>query len=106
MPYLFQVHFPSNPMQPGPIYFLTPRKCSVFSANCEAIPRQINFLADESGEMGRGANTVISYLHFYFDAHGLGEKKRLLASRQLYRTKQEQCCCRLSNVESSDRTSH
>jgi len=27
--YAQQVHFPSNPMQPGPIYFLTPRKCSI-----------------------------------------------------------------------------
>ena len=24
------VHFPSNPLQPGPIYFLTCRKCSIF----------------------------------------------------------------------------
>jgi len=26
--YAQQVHFPSNPLQPGPIYFLTPRKCT------------------------------------------------------------------------------
>ena len=25
-----QVHIPSNPMQPGPIYFKTPRKCGIF----------------------------------------------------------------------------
>ena len=61
-------------MQPGPIYFLTPRKCSIFGINCEAIPRQINFLADESGEVGKGANAVISRLHFFFHVHGLGEK--------------------------------
>ena len=72
--FLFQVHFPSDPMQPGPIYFLTPRKCSVFGVNCEAIPRQVNFLTDESGEAGRGANAVISRLHFFFEEHGLGEK--------------------------------
>ena len=60
-------------MQPGPIYFLTPRKCSVFGVHCEAIPRQINFLTDESGEVGKGANSVISRLHYFFDAHGLGE---------------------------------
>ena len=28
--YAQQVHFPSNPMQPGPIFFLTPRNCSIF----------------------------------------------------------------------------
>ena len=25
-----QIHIPSNPMQPGPIYFKTPRKCGIF----------------------------------------------------------------------------
>jgi CRISPR/Cas system CMR subunit Cmr6 (Cas7 group RAMP superfamily) len=35
-----QVHYPSDPLQPGPIYFLTPRKCAVFGICCEAIPRQ------------------------------------------------------------------
>ena len=33
-----QVHIPSNPMQPGPIYFKTPRKFSIFGVMCEAIP--------------------------------------------------------------------
>ena len=71
---ILQVHFPSDPLQPGPIYFLTPRKCSIFGINCEAIPHQINFLADESGEVGKGANAMISLLHFFFHMHGLGEK--------------------------------
>ncbi len=44
--YAQQVHYPSDPLQPGPIYFLTPRKCTVFGVNCEALPRQINFLTD------------------------------------------------------------
>lgn len=72
--YAQQVHFPSDPLQPGPIYFLTPRKCSVFGVHCEAIPRQVNFLTDEAGECGKGANNVISCLQFFFDKHGLGEK--------------------------------
>ena len=29
--YAQQVNFLSDPMQPGPIYFLTPRKCSIFA---------------------------------------------------------------------------
>ena len=61
-------------MQPGPIYFLPPRKCSIFGINCEAIPRQINFLPDESGKVGNWANVVISRLHFFFRVYGLGEK--------------------------------
>ena len=69
------VHFPSDPLQPGPIYFLTPRKCSVIGVHCEALPRQINFLIDESFDCGKGANVVISMLHYFFDHHGLGEKE-------------------------------
>ena len=40
--YAQQVHFPSDPMQPGPIYFLTPRKCGIFGVCCEGIPKQVN----------------------------------------------------------------
>lgn len=36
-----QVHIPNLPQQPGPMYFLTPRKCGLFGVNCEAIPRQV-----------------------------------------------------------------
>ena len=27
------------PLQPGPMYFLTPRKCAIFGVCCESIPR-------------------------------------------------------------------
>ncbi|GFR61393.1 hypothetical protein ElyMa_003556500 [Elysia marginata] len=68
-----QVLIPSNPMQPGPIYFLTPRECWIFVVNCEAIPRQINFLVDEGVTSGKGSSSVISYLHFFFEHFGFGE---------------------------------
>lgn len=71
--YAQQVHFPSNPLQPGPIYFKTPRKCAIFGVCCEGIPRQVNYLIDESVFAGKGANAVISYLHHFFSNHGLGE---------------------------------
>ena len=76
--YAQQVHFPSDPLQPGPIYFLVPRKCSVFGVCCEAIPRHVNFLCDEAGDCGKGANTVVSQLHYFFENHGLGEKEVFL----------------------------
>ena len=76
--YAQQVHIPADPLQPGPIYFLTPRKCAVFGVNCEAIPRQVNFLTDEAGECGKGANNVVSRLHYFLECHGLGEKKAFL----------------------------
>ena len=28
-----QIHYPSNPLQPGPLYFKTPRKCGVFGVS-------------------------------------------------------------------------
>ena len=40
--YARQVHIPSNPTQPCPIYFKTPRKCDIFGATTEAVPRQVN----------------------------------------------------------------
>ena len=36
-----QMHFPSDPMQAGPIYFLTPRKCLLFGMCCTGIPQQV-----------------------------------------------------------------
>ena len=68
-----QVHFPSNPLQPGPIYFKCPRKCGLFGVACEAFPKQVNFMLDESVNTGKGANCVVSLLHFFFEKYGLGE---------------------------------
>ena len=68
-----QLHYPLDPRRPGPIYFKTPRKCAIFGVCCEAIPRQVNFLIDESVLTGTGANSTISYVHYFFDRHGLGE---------------------------------
>ena len=60
-----QVHYPSNPLQPGPIYFLTPRKAAIFGVCCEAIPRQVNFIIDGASDTGKGVNTVVSMLDFF-----------------------------------------
>ena len=38
----------------------------------------MNYLVDEACASSKGANTVMSYLHHYFDTHGLGEKKLIL----------------------------
>ena len=40
---------------------------------CEAVPQQVNFLIDEAASAGKGANATISYVHYYFANHGLGE---------------------------------
>ena len=70
-----QVFFPSNPLQPGPIYFKTPRKCAVFGVCCEPLSSQINYLLDEACDVGTGANCVISLLHHFFENYGLGEEQ-------------------------------
>ena len=70
-----QVFYPNDPLQPGPMYFLTPRKCAIFGVCCEAIPRQINYLIDEAVDMGKGSNAIVSMRHHFFAHHGLGEEK-------------------------------
>ena len=71
--YAQQVHIPSNPQQPGPLYLKPPRKCGLFGVFCEGIPRQVNYLIDEAVYVGKGANSTMSYLHDFFESHGAGE---------------------------------
>lgn len=68
-----QVHFPNMAAQPGPLYFLTPRKCGVFGVHCEGVRQQMNYLIDEGISVSKGSNAVISYLHHFFNTFGLGE---------------------------------
>ena len=72
--YAQQIHFPSDPLQPGPIYFLTPRKCSIFGVHCEALPQQVNFMTDEAGD-------CVSQLHYFFTNHEMREKEVFFALR-------------------------
>jgi len=58
-----QIHYPSDPFQPGPIYFKTPRKCGIFGLTNDAINIQYNYLIDEIVNTRKGANTTISYVH-------------------------------------------
>ncbi|KAK7487250.1 hypothetical protein BaRGS_00021478 [Batillaria attramentaria] len=57
------------------MYFLTPRKCAIFGVCCEGLPKQVNFLVDESVNVSKGSIAVISYLHYYFEHFGMGEKR-------------------------------
>jgi hypothetical protein len=72
--YAQQVHLPSSPLQPGPIYFLVPRKCGIFGVCAEGIPQQMNYLIDEGMTSGKGSNMVISLLHHFLQNYGFGEK--------------------------------
>ena len=68
------VHIPSNPLQPGPAYFKTARKCEIFGICCERSRIQVNYLIDEGESIGKGANSIISYLHHYLSIHSVGEE--------------------------------
>ena len=72
--YAQQVHLPSDPLQPGPIYFLVPRKVGMFGVCSEGVPKQVNFLNfDEAHLISNGSNAVISFLHYFFENFGLGD---------------------------------
>jgi hypothetical protein len=73
--YAQQVHIPNLPDQPGPIYFLTPYKLGIFGIQNEAAHVQVNFVIPEAVQTGKGANTVISYVHYYLKNYNLGEKE-------------------------------
>ena len=60
-------------MQPGPIYFLTPRKCAVFGVCNEGEGSQLFYLIDKSTVATKGSNDVISYLHHYLFSHATSE---------------------------------
>ncbi|KAH3836839.1 hypothetical protein DPMN_110215 [Dreissena polymorpha] len=56
----------------GPIFFRSPRKIEVFGVCSEGTEKQVFYIADEGRSPGKGANTVVSYLHHYFQCYGAG----------------------------------
>ena len=72
--YAQQVHFPSNALQPGPLFFKTARKCQVFGICCEPKNEQVNYLIDEADYVGKGGNSTISMLHDFLEHHSEKEK--------------------------------
>ena len=73
-----QAHYPYNPLQPGQLFFHTPRKCGKFGVCCEATSSQVNYLIDEADAVGKGANTIISLVHDYLEKHCKGVKHVML----------------------------
>ena len=67
------VHIPWNPQEPGPTYFKTAQKCENFGICCEGRLVQKIYLIDEAESIGKGANSIISYLHYLLETHGIGE---------------------------------
>ena len=69
-----QVHYPSNPQQPGPLFFKTPRKCGIFGVCSEGCNTQVNYLIDEAQSCGKGANSIVSMVHHYLGNFTQGEE--------------------------------
>ena len=64
-----QDQYSHNPLQHGPMYFKTAKKCAVFGVCCDSIPRQINYLIDAASECGKEANSMINLLLHFFIHH-------------------------------------
>lgn len=62
-----QIHYPHHANEVGPLFFKTPRKCQAFSVCAEGAGEKVFYLGDEAEEVGKGANTVVSLLHHYFE---------------------------------------
>lgn len=69
-----QIHIPSNPQQPGPLYFLVPFKVAVFGIANDTDQSQANYLIPEPINVSKGANAIISYLDNFFENYTYGEK--------------------------------
>ena len=50
----------------------------IFGICCEPLSKQVTYPIDEACNTGKGADTVISYLHHFFEVHAREEKKLLL----------------------------
>ena len=68
-----QVHFPSRPQNPGPLYFKTLRKCRIFGVCDEGSNTQSKFLIDEVQSCGKGANSIVSMVHYHLKYYSHGE---------------------------------
>ncbi|KAF0552575.1 chaperonin: PROVISIONAL [Gigaspora margarita] len=76
--YAQQIQLPHLSQQEGDMYFKSLYKVHLFGICDDAFPRQVNYLIKESELVGKGADTVISLVHNYFELHGLGEKRLVI----------------------------
>ena len=73
-----QIYHPSRPQNPGPLYFKTPCKCGIFGVCDEGSGTQLIFLIDEARSCGKGANSIISMVHYYLEYYSHGEENMCL----------------------------
>lgn len=71
--YAQQILLPCDAQQVGPIYFLAGYKVALFGIAVEPIQKFVLYVIPEACNTGKGANTVISLLHHFFENFGFGE---------------------------------
>ena len=75
------VALPQSSRQKSPIFFKVMRKVQIFGVNCEALPRQVNYLIDVADSIGldgkntHSPNAAVSLIHHYFETFGYGEEE-------------------------------
>ena len=52
----------------------------MFGICCEPLSKQVTFIIDEACSTGKGADTVISYLHYFLENHSQAETELLLSA--------------------------
>ena len=65
----------------------------------EAIARQVNYRIDEASDVGKGANTTISYVHHFFEHHGLVKSLSISMPIIVRRAKTKQLLYLVPNLE-------
>ncbi len=76
--YAQQIHIPTQPQQPGPLYFLVPYKVQIFGIMNDTDRTQLNYLIPEAVAVDKGSNSVISYLDQYLKHSTYGEAELLI----------------------------
>ncbi len=71
--YAQQIHIPYSSQQVGPLYFLTPYKVALFGIGCEPATKMVIYIVPECMAAGKGSNSVISFLHHFFERYSYGE---------------------------------
>ena len=72
-------------------FHLTQYSLVQFTSSLRGSVQSSDFLCDEAGACGKGANTVISQVDCFFKSHGLGEKKVFLHADNCCRQNKNHC---------------
>ena len=72
--YAQQMHIPHDSQQVGPLYFLTPYKVALFGVACEPASKMVLYAIPENAVVDKGSNSVVSFLHHFFENYAYGEK--------------------------------